>query len=67
MLKCYLAKLLAERNLQIADAAKATGLSKTILRKLCNDELPYLDLIIVDKLCNYLKCQVKDLYELIKN
>lgn len=67
MIKCNLAVLLADRKLRVADAARGTGLSKTTLHKLYNEESTRIDFETMGKLCIFLDCTVCELFELKKN
>ena len=55
--------ILAEKRLRVADVVRATGMSKTTLHKLYNDESTRIDLETLDKLCHFLEIQVGDLLE----
>lgn len=65
MIKCRLSILLAERKLRVADAARDSGLSKTTLHKLYNEQSTRIDFETMDRLCRYLNCQVGDLFHFI--
>lgn len=57
--------LLAERRLKVADAVRATGVSKTTLHKIYNDQSSRIDFDTIDKLCEYLEVGVGDLFEYV--
>ena len=59
----HLPTLLAERRLKVADAVRATGVSKTTLHKIYNDQSSRIDFDTIDKLCEYLGVGVGDLFE----
>ena len=46
--------LLAEKRLKVADAVRETGISKTTLHKIYNDQSTRIDFDTIDKLCEYL-------------
>ena len=58
--------LLAERRLKVADAVRSTGVSKTTLHKIYNDQSSRIDFDTIDKLCEYLEVEVGDLFEYVK-
>ena len=58
--------LLAERRLKVADAVRATGLSKTTLHKIYNDQSSRIDFDTIDKLCEYLEVEVGDIFEYVR-
>ncbi|MFI8554651.1 helix-turn-helix domain-containing protein [Psychrobacter sp. NPDC077938] len=60
---CY---LLAERRLKVADAVRATGVSKTTLHKIYNDQSSRIDFDTIDKLCEYLEVEVGDIFQYVK-
>ena len=59
----HLPTLLAERRLKVADAVRATGISKTTLHKIYNDQSSRIDFDTIDKLCEYLEVGVGDIFE----
>ena len=65
MIVNHLPTLLAERRLKVADAVRATGVSKTTLHKIYNDQSSRIDFYTIDKLCEYLEVGVGDLFEYV--
>ena len=63
MIVNHLPTLLAERRLKVADAVRATGISKTTLHKIYNDQSSRIDFDTIDKLCEYLEVGVGDIFE----
>ena len=63
MIVNHLPTLLAERRLKVADAVRATGVSKTTLHKIYNDQSSRIDFDTIDKLCEYLGVGVGELFE----
>ena len=63
MIVNHLPTLLAERRLKVADAVRATGVSKTTLHKIYNDQSSRIDFETIDKLCEYLEVGVGDIFE----
>lgn len=63
----HLPTLLAERRLKVADAVRATGISKTTLHKIYNDQSSRIDFDTIDKLCAYLNVEVGDIFEYVKD
>lgn len=54
--------ILAEKKLRVADVVRATGMSKTTLHKLYNEESSRMDFHTLNELCKYLDVQVGDLF-----
>ena len=65
MIVNHLPTLLAERRLKVADAVRATGISKTTLHKIYNDQSSRIDFETIDKLCEYLGVGVGDVFEYV--
>ena len=61
MIKSNLAVLLAERKMRVADLVKETGINKSTLYKLYNDESVRIDFETINKICSVLKVEVGDL------
>ncbi len=53
--------LLAKKKLKVSDAVRATGISKTTLHKLYNEQTSRIDFETIDKLCEFLDIEVGDL------
>ena len=61
MIISNLAVLLAERKLKVADLVRSTGINKSTLHKLYNDESVRIDFETIDKICIALEVEVGDL------
>lgn len=51
----------------MADAVRETGISKTTLHKIYNDQSTRIDFDTIDKLCEYLDVKVGDIFEYVPN
>lgn len=58
---CKLSTLLGERRLKMAEVARATGLAPNTILGLYHDRVRKVDYHVLDKLCEFLGCQVGDL------
>ena len=67
MIVNHLPTLLAERRLKVADAVRATGISKTTLHKIYNDQSSRIDFDTIDKLCEFLEVEVGDIFEYVSD
>ncbi|VXB31993.1 XRE family transcriptional regulator [Enhydrobacter sp. 8BJ] len=67
MIKCKLPLLLAEKRLKVADAVRETGISKTTLHKIYNEQSTRIEFETIDKLCAFLEVTVDELFEHIPN
>ena len=61
MIISNLAVLLAERKLKVAELVRSTGINKSTLHKLYNDESVRIDFETIDKICIALDVEVGDL------
>ncbi|WP_151982266.1 helix-turn-helix domain-containing protein [Acinetobacter guerrae] len=61
MIISNLAVLLAERKMKVADLVRSTGINKSTLHKLYNDESARIDFETIDKICIALNVEVGDL------
>lgn len=62
MIKCNLAVLMAERKLSIQDVADATGLSRTTISALVNENGKGIQFDTMESLCRLLKVQPGELF-----
>ena len=67
MIISNLAVLLAEGKLKVADLVRSTGINKSTLYKLYNDESVRIDFETIDKICIALDVEVGDLLIFKKN
>lgn len=61
MINSNLAVLLAGRKLKVADLVRSTGINKSTLYKLHNDESVRIDFDTIDKICIALDVETGDL------
>ena len=62
MIKLNLPVLFAQRGLRVADAERDSGVNRTTLYRLYNNESSRIDFETLDKLCIYLDCEPKDVF-----
>lgn len=62
MLKCNLAVLLVERNIKISELHKRTGISRTTLTALAQNQSKGIQFDTFDTLCNFLNVKPNDLF-----
>lgn len=56
-------KLLIDKDIKKTKMGEAIGISTSTLSKLNKDEYVSLDVLV--RICNYLKCQISDICEVI--
>lgn len=67
MIKSHLSRQLGERKLKIADVARATGLSRKAITLLYQETGTRIEFETLDRLCEYLGCEVGELLQHISN
>ena len=67
MILCNLPVLLAERRLKVADLIRMTGISKSTMHKIYNEQTSRIDFETMDKICEALDIQVGDLFTYVPN
>ncbi len=65
MIKCHLSRIMGEKKLRVADVARAVGLHRNAITLLYEETATRVDIDTIDKLCRFLDCGVKDLFEYI--
>lgn len=65
MIKCNLSRILGEKKLKISDVSRDTGINRGTLTRLYQETAERVDLVVMDQLCDYLKCEVGALFERI--
>lgn len=63
MIRCYLARMMGERKMRIADVVRETGLSRTTVTLLYKETAQKVDLETLDKLCELFDCGIGELLE----
>lgn len=63
MIKCHLSRLLGERKLKISDVSRETGINRGTLTRMYQETAERVDLSVIGALCDYLDCDVADLFE----
>src|SRR5690625_2970951 len=64
MIRCHLARMMGEHKMRIADAARATGLSRATVTLLYKETAQKVDMEAIEKLCLLFECRVGDWLEL---
>lgn len=57
---------MGERRLKMSDVSRDTGINPGTIRRIFNETATRVELNVVETLCEYLKIEVGDLYELPK-
>lgn len=63
MIRNKFSVILGEKLLRISKVAQDTGISRTTLTNLYFRRAQGVTFEVLDKLCNYLECDVNDLFE----
>lgn len=64
MIRCHLATLMQRENLRISDVAHKTGLNRSTIRALVQENATRIELPAIEKLCLLFGCEVGDLLQL---
>lgn len=67
MIKSNLPVLLAQRRLKVADLIRMTGISKSTVHKIYNDQTTRIDFETIDKICEALDVQIGEIFEYVPN
>ena len=54
---------MGEKRLKIADVARDTGINRGTIHRLYHEQTERIELSAIDKLCEYLDCEISDLFE----
>ncbi|MBC7619999.1 MAG: helix-turn-helix transcriptional regulator [Candidatus Saccharibacteria bacterium] len=65
MIRCHLSTLMGHDKLRISDVAKSTGLNRSTVTALYNETATRVDLPAIESLCNLLRCEVGELFEIV--
>ncbi len=65
MIKIKLRQLLWDKNVTAISVHRATGISQSIISEIIHNKRVNVGLDIINKLCIYLECDIKDLLEFI--
>lgn len=66
MIRCHLSRIMGEHKMKISDVARETGINRSTVTALYQENAARIELDVVDKLCNLFNCKVSDLFEFIK-
>ena len=67
MILCNLPVLLAERRMKVSDLIRMTGISKSTMHKIYNEQTSRIDFETMDKICEALDIGVGDLFTYVPN
>ncbi len=67
MIKIKLRQILWDKEITAVSVHKATGISQSILSNIIRGKRTNVGLDIIDKLCDYLNCDISDLIEFTPN
>ncbi|MBF4988191.1 helix-turn-helix transcriptional regulator [Methylophilus sp. 14] len=65
MIKCHLSRIMGEKKLKVADVARAIDVHRNSITLLYDETATRVDLEVLNRLCNYLNCNIEDLLEFI--
>ena len=62
-----LEKLLKDRNISINKLMRDTNTDFKVIKRLISGDLVRVDIIVLARLCDYLKCDITDIVEYVPN
>lgn len=65
MIKIILSRYLGDIRMKQSELSKLSGVNKNTLSSFYNDEIKRVDLDVLNKICNALKCELTDIIEYI--
>jgi putative transcriptional regulator len=65
VIKCHLSRIMGEKKLRVADVARAIGVHRNAITLLYEETATRVDIEVVNKLCEFLECNIQDLFEYI--
>ena len=66
MVKNNLSRIMGEKRLKITDVARATGVHRGTITRLYHEETLRVEFSVLEKLCDFLRCEIGDLLEIQK-
>lgn len=61
-----LGDLLSNKNISINKLMRETDTDFKVIKRLINGEMVRIDIIVLARLCDYLDCNITDIFEYIK-
>ncbi len=65
LIKCHLSRIMGEKKLRVADVARSVGVHRNAITLLYEETATRVDIDTIDRLCAFLDCGIKDLFEYI--
>jgi putative transcriptional regulator len=66
VIKCHLSRIMGEKKLRVADVARSIGVHRNAITLLYEETATRVDLETINKLCEFLECEIKDLFEFVR-
>jgi putative transcriptional regulator len=57
---------MGEKKLRVADVARSIGVHRNAITLLYEETATRVDLETINKLCEFLECEIKDLFEFVR-
>jgi putative transcriptional regulator len=64
MIRCHLSRIMGEHKMKIADVARATGLNRSTVTALYDENATRIDLETIEKLCRLFECDIGEMLEI---
>ena len=60
-------KILKEKNISINKLMRDTNTDFKVIKRIINGDIVRIDIIVLARLCDYLNCNITDIFEYIRN
>lgn len=67
MIRCHLSRIMGEHKMKISDVARETGLNRSTITALYQENAARVEIEAIEKLCELFDCQVADLFEYVRS
>lgn len=67
MIRCHLSRIMGEHKMKISDVARETGLNRSTITALYQENAARIEIEVVEKLCRLFNCRVGDLFEYVQS
>jgi len=67
MIKTKLSGILKERSMNKSELSRKTGIGPNAISEICNNMNERINIAYLDKICEYLECDISDILEYVPN
>ncbi|MCF8186599.1 MAG: helix-turn-helix transcriptional regulator [Sulfuritalea sp.] len=67
MIRCHLSRMMGEHKMKISDVARETGLNRSTITALYQENAARIEIDVLEKLCQLFDCKIEDIFEYVKS